>query len=124
EKASEAAKSAEAPAAAAKPSAASVTASAGRPEAPPTQAAPAARANGNGHGAGPSAAVTPGGVHILAAPSTRRFARERGVDLSAVPGSGPQGRVMREDVERVLREGVPSQAPTMRAPSVAVYPTG
>jgi pyruvate/2-oxoglutarate dehydrogenase complex dihydrolipoamide acyltransferase (E2) component len=37
----------------------------------------------------------------LAAPSTRRLARELGVDLEEVQGHGPKGRVRREDVERV-----------------------
>lgn len=37
---------------------------------------------------------------VLAAPSTRRLAREMGVDLSQVKGTGPQGRVMDEDVRR------------------------
>ncbi|MFZ9595991.1 MAG: dihydrolipoamide acetyltransferase family protein [Bdellovibrionia bacterium] len=35
---------------------------------------------------------------VLAAPSTRRVAREMGIDLSQVQGSGPHGRVMREDL--------------------------
>lgn len=42
---------------------------------------------------------------VLAAPSTRRFAREAGVDLVSVSPSGPHGRVMREDVERHLAKG-------------------
>jgi len=42
---------------------------------------------------------------VLAAPSTRRFAREAGVDLTNVGGSGPHGRVMREDVESFLKGG-------------------
>jgi pyruvate dehydrogenase E2 component (dihydrolipoamide acetyltransferase) len=37
---------------------------------------------------------------VLAAPSTRRFAREQGVDLTRVQPTGPNGRVMREDVEK------------------------
>lgn len=36
---------------------------------------------------------------VLAAPSVRALARERGIDLRLVPGSGPEGRILREDVE-------------------------
>ncbi|HMP60663.1 MAG TPA: 2-oxo acid dehydrogenase subunit E2, partial [Gemmatales bacterium] len=36
--------------------------------------------------------------HILAAPATRRLAREQGIDLRQVPGSGPGGRITNEDV--------------------------
>ncbi|QLG27289.1 2-oxo acid dehydrogenase subunit E2 [Halorarum halophilum] len=36
---------------------------------------------------------------VFAAPSTRRYARESGVDLSAVEGTGPGGRVLRSDVD-------------------------
>ena len=38
-----------------------------------------------------------------AAPSTRRFARELGVDLYAVSGSGPGGRITQEDVQALSR---------------------
>lgn len=57
-------------------------------------------------------------TRVLAAPSTRRLAREQGVELSAIPGSGPHGRVMREDVERVARsQGVaPAAMPSAGAP--------
>ena len=38
-----------------------------------------------------------------AGPSVRRFARELGVDLSAVTGSGPKGRILREDVQTFVK---------------------
>lgn len=41
----------------------------------------------------------------LAAPSVRLFARESGVDLRQVQGSGPAGRILREDVEQFLNQG-------------------
>lgn len=40
------------------------------------------------------------GDRVFAAPSTRRYAREQDVDLSAVEGTGPSGRILREDVDR------------------------
>ncbi len=40
---------------------------------------------------------------VPAAPVVRKLAREMGVDINTVPGSGPGGRVMREDVERFAR---------------------
>jgi pyruvate dehydrogenase E2 component (dihydrolipoamide acetyltransferase) len=49
-----------------------------------------------------------------ASPAVRRFARELGVDLGLVKGSGPKGRVLKEDVQgfvkQALAEGVPAQA--------------
>ncbi|MBB3133053.1 2-oxoisovalerate dehydrogenase E2 component (dihydrolipoyl transacylase) [Rhizobium pisi] len=41
----------------------------------------------------------------LAAPSVRLFARESGVDLRQLQGSGPAGRILREDVEQFLAQG-------------------
>ncbi|MBN93319.1 MAG: dienelactone hydrolase [Deltaproteobacteria bacterium] len=40
----------------------------------------------------------PSGGKVLATPATRRLARERGIDLSQVVGSGPQGRVTKSDL--------------------------
>jgi pyruvate dehydrogenase E2 component (dihydrolipoamide acetyltransferase) len=39
-------------------------------------------------------------TRVLAAPVTRRAARELGIDLATVSGSGPHGRVMREDLQK------------------------
>src|SRR5215471_235947 len=43
---------------------------------------------------------TDGGGRIKASPLARRIARERGIELSQVQGTGPDGRIVAEDVER------------------------
>ncbi len=56
-----------------------------------------------------------------AAPSTRRLAREIGVDINQVPGSGPGGRISQEDVKsyaKTLLKG-PRSAPSAPAASAA-----
>ncbi|MCX7819484.1 MAG: 2-oxo acid dehydrogenase subunit E2 [Kiritimatiellae bacterium] len=74
--------------------------------APPPAPAPPARAAV----AAPEPAVEPppaaarAGVPVPAAPSVRRFAREIGVDISAVKGSGAGGRITIEDVKRHARQ--------------------
>jgi pyruvate dehydrogenase E2 component (dihydrolipoamide acetyltransferase) len=71
-----------APAAAAGPAAASAA------KAPPPAApAPAAAAPANGHG------------RIFSSPLARRLAKEAGIDLGRITGSGPHGRVIARDVE-------------------------
>jgi 2-oxoisovalerate dehydrogenase E2 component (dihydrolipoyl transacylase) len=50
----------------------------------------------------------------LASPSVRLFARESGVDLRQLKGSGPAGRILREDVEQFIARGeLPSLQPAM-----------
>jgi pyruvate dehydrogenase E2 component (dihydrolipoamide acetyltransferase) len=49
------------------------------------------------------------GGRIKASPLARRIARERGIDLSAVAGTGPDGRVVAEDVERSAASAGPAQ---------------
>jgi 2-oxoisovalerate dehydrogenase E2 component (dihydrolipoyl transacylase) len=46
----------------------------------------------------------------VAAPAVRAHARDRGVDLRFVRGSGPAGRILREDVDGYLAGGVQAQA--------------
>ena len=47
-----------------------------------------------------------------AAPAVRRFASDHGVDLHDLTGSGPDGRILRADVERHLDLNAPTAAPT------------
>jgi pyruvate dehydrogenase E2 component (dihydrolipoamide acetyltransferase) len=51
-----------------------------------------------------------------ASPVVRRLARELGVDLTDVEGSGPGGRVTREDIERAAQEGVATAAGAEETP--------
>lgn len=63
--------------------------------------------------------ITVGGP-ITAAPAARKFARESGIDLGQVSGSGPSGRVMKEDIEKFIggagaaRAGMPTFAKANR----------
>ena len=67
---------------------------------PQSQAAPTARAPGE---------------RVKASPLARRIARERGIDLASLTGTGPDGRVIAEDVEKA--EAAP--APAAAAPPAA-----
>jgi len=48
--------------------------------------------------------LPPAGRKVPAAPSVRRFAREIGINLEQVPGSGPHGRVSKDDIKRYARQ--------------------
>ena len=58
----------------------------------------------------------PSDGRIKASPLARRIARERGVDLAEIRGTGPEGRIVAEDVERAEAQPAPAAAP---APSFA-----
>ena len=64
------------------------------------------------------AAVAAGNGRIKASPLARRMARERGLELSAIRGTGPDGRIVAEDVERA-EAGAPV-APRAAAAAVPV----
>jgi len=66
------------------------------------------------------------GGRVKASPLARRIARERGVDLGALSGSGPGGRVVKADVERAGAAGAePAAAPAASAaPTTQPAPAG
>jgi pyruvate dehydrogenase E2 component (dihydrolipoamide acetyltransferase) len=94
-----------APAAAASsaPAAAAPAPAAAAPAAAPAAAAPAPAAAAPGQG------LTGSKAH--ASPSIRKFARELGVDLARVPGTGPKGRITQQDVQNFVK-GVMAAGPT------------
>ncbi|MEX1254105.1 MAG: dihydrolipoamide acetyltransferase family protein [Dehalococcoidia bacterium] len=63
----------------------------------------------------PSPARTNG--RVRASPVARKLAEEQGVDLSRVRGTGPDGRIVRRDVEAVVTQGSVTQTATAPAPS-------
>lgn len=79
----------------------------------------------------PAAPVASSGSTLApAGPAVRRFAREVGVDLATVSGSGPSGRITREDVLAVVRQanhpsnaGGAASAAKSSAPVAAATPS-
>ena len=69
-------------------------------EKPKEETASAREAEPTGNGQSPAAAPAHEGGRIKASPLARRIARERGIDLAQVRGTGPEGRIVAEDVER------------------------
>jgi pyruvate dehydrogenase E2 component (dihydrolipoamide acetyltransferase) len=84
---------------------------------PEPAAEPPVRDSGPGEGARGNREVPPSTTNgrIKASPLARRIARERGIDLSTIAGTGPEGRVVAEDVERAAAGAAPL-APAEPAP--------
>jgi len=95
--------------------AATPTAKASEPPAPPAPAPAAASQAQSPTPAPPVASAAPKaiGERVFASPLARRIADQKGLDLSALTGSGPHGRIIRRDVE----DAQPAAAPAARAPA-------
>ena len=112
-----------------------------KPAAAASSSASSAVASSGGSSAAPAPAAAPaapvaasGAARVFASPLARRIAKEKGLDLSAVKGSGPHGRIVRADVEGAVpvsrSEARPTgaEAPKAAAPAPAkpagAMPTG
>ena len=62
----------------------------------------------------PTAGQEPGGPRVKASPLAKRLARQKGVDLLALKGSGPHGRIIKADIEKAPTGGA-RQAPAASA---------
>ena len=80
--------------------------------------APAAAAPAS---AGP-APVSASGERIFASPLARRLASQNGLDLKAIAGSGPHGRIVQRDIEAALKSGTGKAAPAAAAAAPAEAP--
>ncbi|MFD9992894.1 biotin/lipoyl-containing protein, partial [Mesorhizobium sp. NPDC059024] len=84
---------------------------AAKAEAAATPAAPKPAVNG--------ATPVTAGERTFASPLARRIAKDAGVDVAAVTGSGPHGRVVKADVEAAIAGGGVAKAASAAAPAAA-----
>jgi pyruvate dehydrogenase E2 component (dihydrolipoamide acetyltransferase) len=61
-------------------------------------------------GTAPRPPAAGGDGRVKASPLARRIAQESGLELNAISGSGPGGRIVKADVERVIADGSPPSA--------------
>ncbi len=98
------------PAPAAAPAAAAQPAPSPRPTVPPP--APIAAA-----APAPAPQRTNGHDRVFASPLAKRMAKQAGIDLGALTGSGPHGRIVKSDIEAALSGGAPAPAARASTPS-------
>ncbi len=92
---------------------------------PPTPTLPHKGGGGHEGGSPVAAAVAPSTGRVFASPLARRVAADAGVDLARVTGSGPNGRIVRADVDAAAKAGTakPVAAPMApKAPASAPKP--
>ena len=67
-------------------------------------------------------AAREGDGRIKSSPLARRLASEHGIEIAQLQGSGPEGRIIKRDVEAAIEEGVarPAEAPAYQLPSEAL----
>ena len=99
---------AEGSAAATAPGTAAASAAVPATAAPPVTAPVAAPTTAPAAAPAPASGVAPSGL-AHASPAVRKVARELGVDLARVTGSGPRGRVLQEDVQKYVKQALAGQ---------------
>jgi 2-oxoisovalerate dehydrogenase E2 component (dihydrolipoyl transacylase) len=88
-----------------------------------TEAAPPAEAEAAATAVAETAApADPGskarnGKRVITSPAVRRKAKEAGIDLSTVPGTGPGGRILRQDFDDFVGNGGATAPATVQAPA-------
>jgi pyruvate dehydrogenase E2 component (dihydrolipoamide acetyltransferase) len=112
-----AAKPAPAPPKPAEPPKSSAPARQQQPSPPPPAAAPAPRPSGNGG----TPTVGVGANRVFSSPLARRLAKEAGIELARIQGSGPHGRIIARDVE-AAKSGKGLVAPPAAAAAAAPAP--
>lgn len=91
-----------------------------KPEAKPASAPAAQSAPAPAPQAAPAAAAS--GGRVFASPLAKRMAEQAGLDLAQVQGSGPNGRIVKADIEKALASGAPAAAPAQAAAPSAPPP--
>jgi pyruvate dehydrogenase E2 component (dihydrolipoamide acetyltransferase) len=96
--------------------------------APPAKSAPVAKQeaprpaprSGNGQDvSGEPSGHAPEGGRIFVSPLARRMAQQAGIELATLKGSGPNGRIVKADIEAALQKGAPAAQPAPAAAPAA-----
>ena len=93
--------------------------------APAASAAPAPQATApvapspGGNGATPPAPAREPGARIFASPLARRMAKQAGLALEAIAGTGPNGRIVKADIEAAIAAAAAAPAAAVAAPAAA-----
>ncbi|WP_299754928.1 pyruvate dehydrogenase complex dihydrolipoamide acetyltransferase, partial [uncultured Boseongicola sp.] len=87
------------------------------PQGAPAEVAPPAAAP-------PAAPVAADGSRLFASPLARRIAKNKGLDLAQIKGSGPKGRIVKADVENADATAAPAAAAPKAAAPAAAASTG
>ncbi len=101
---------------------AAVAAGGGAPKAAAAPAAAAAAPAPAAAAPAPVAAPAAGGARVFASPLARRLAREQGLDLGKIAGTGPHGRIVKSDIEKAASAGTAKAGAPAAAPAVAPAP--
>ena len=92
--------------------------------APPPSAAPPAAESQAAAPVAAAPAQKDGGTRVFASPLARRIAKDKGLDLAAIKGTGPHGRIVKADVEKAetAPASTTADAPKPAAPKPAAAP--
>jgi 2-oxoglutarate dehydrogenase E2 component (dihydrolipoamide succinyltransferase) len=91
------------------------------PAARPQIVPPAQPAKTAASGPGPAAPSRPAGERIHSSPLVRRMAKEYGIDLASIPGTGAGGRISKQDIEAYLAGGAQPSAEAAEQPTAGEY---
>ncbi len=72
----------------------------------------------------PAAPAKPDGGRVFATPLARRIAADKGLDLTAITGSGPHGRIVKADVENATAAPKAEPAAKVETPATAAMAAG
>jgi pyruvate dehydrogenase E2 component (dihydrolipoamide acetyltransferase) len=100
-------------------------AAAAKPEKPAVAAPTATAKTAQPVAAAMASAVSQSGTRVFASPLARRIARESGIDIARIKGSGPHGRIVQADVLAAREKGIasaPASAGQASAGSAATKP--
>ena len=90
--------------------------------APAPQATTPAAASPGGNGATPPAPAREPGARIFASPLARRMAKQAGLALEAIAGTGPNGRIVKADIEAAIAAAAAAPAAAVAASAPAAAP--